>query len=211
MSDLRKLAEQAMEYLADYTVGESPNASAVNDLIADLEAALAQPDIQPPKHRPAIATVFHEEDGRQQIEFITQVPVGELVRLYADPPLYHVDLMNVAVAVRDACHRAWVTSMENWRADIDLKEIVSSIAKQHKDVGKPVAYAVHQITDDDGIEAWEDIFTSPDMATDTARRLSKPHMVFEAVPLYLGTGVTPCQTCESLARAVMMDQTGRDA
>lgn len=44
MSDLRKLAEQAMGYLADYTVGESPNASAVNDLIADLDAALAQPD-----------------------------------------------------------------------------------------------------------------------------------------------------------------------
>jgi len=44
MNELRKLAEQAMEYLADYTVGESPNASAVNDLIADLEAALAQPE-----------------------------------------------------------------------------------------------------------------------------------------------------------------------
>ena len=44
MSDLRKLAEQAMGYLADYTVGESPNASAVNDLIADLDAALAQPE-----------------------------------------------------------------------------------------------------------------------------------------------------------------------
>ena len=44
MSDLRKLAAQAMEYLADYTVGESPNASAVNDLIADLDAALALPE-----------------------------------------------------------------------------------------------------------------------------------------------------------------------
>ena len=76
-------------------------------------------------HKPAIATVFCEADGRQQIEFITQVPVGELVRLYADPPLYHVDLMNVAVTVRDACHRAWVTGMENWRADIDLKEIAA--------------------------------------------------------------------------------------
>ena len=47
MSDLRKLAEQAMGYLADYTVGESPNASAVNDLIADLDAALAQPESEP--------------------------------------------------------------------------------------------------------------------------------------------------------------------
>jgi hypothetical protein len=44
MSDLRKLAAQAMEYLASFSVGESPNASAVNDLIADLEAALAQPE-----------------------------------------------------------------------------------------------------------------------------------------------------------------------
>ena len=211
MSDLRKLAKQSLEYLAAWSVGESPNASAVNDLIAELEAALAQPDIKPPKHKQAVATVFHEQDGRQQIEFITQVPVGELVRLYADPPLYHVDLMNVAVTVRNACHRAWVTSMENWRADIDLKEIVSSIAEQHKDVGKPAAYAVHQITDDDGVETWEDIFTSPDIATDTARRLSKTSGQFEAVPLYRSTGVTPCQTCESLARAVMMDQTGRDA
>ena len=43
MNDLRKAAQQALEYLADYTVGESPNSSAVNDLITELEAALAQP------------------------------------------------------------------------------------------------------------------------------------------------------------------------
>jgi hypothetical protein len=44
VSDLRKLAAQAMEYLAAWSVGESPNASEVNDLIADLDAALAQPE-----------------------------------------------------------------------------------------------------------------------------------------------------------------------
>jgi len=47
MSDLRKAAQQAMEYLAAWSVGESPNASAVNDLIAELEAALAQPEQEP--------------------------------------------------------------------------------------------------------------------------------------------------------------------
>jgi len=42
MNDLRKAAQQALEYLAAWSVGESPNASAVNDLIAELEAALEQ-------------------------------------------------------------------------------------------------------------------------------------------------------------------------
>ena len=44
MSDLRKLAAQALEYLAAWSVGESLDASAVNDLIANLDAALAQPE-----------------------------------------------------------------------------------------------------------------------------------------------------------------------
>lgn len=44
MSELRKAAQQALEYLAAWSVGESPNASAVNDLIAELEAVLAQPE-----------------------------------------------------------------------------------------------------------------------------------------------------------------------
>jgi hypothetical protein len=42
MDTLRQAAQQALEALADYTVGDRPNASTVNDLIADLEAALAQ-------------------------------------------------------------------------------------------------------------------------------------------------------------------------
>jgi len=77
-------------------------------------------------HKPAIATVFHELDGRQHID-LTEIVI-DAVNLYADPPLYHMDLMNVAVAVRDACHHAWVTSMENWRGDIDLTEIVIDAA-----------------------------------------------------------------------------------
>jgi hypothetical protein len=36
------------------------------------------------------------------------------------------DLMAVAIAVRDACHSAWVTHTENWRGDIDLRSIVES-------------------------------------------------------------------------------------
>lgn len=121
--------KKALEAL-EYHVEQTRPIHRTSEAIDALRAALAQPERKPSKHKSAIATVFHEEDGRQQIEFITQVPVGELVRLYADPPLYHMDLMNMAVAVRDACHRAWVTSMENWRGDIDLTEIVIDAANR---------------------------------------------------------------------------------
>ena len=126
----------------------------------EIKGDKTQPKIKPPKHKPAIATVFHEEDGRQQIEFITQVPVGELVRLYADPPLYHMDLMNVAVAVRDACHRAWVTSMENWRGDVNLTEIVIDAANR-------------QPLDDKVL--WEMWVESPSDVLRFARAIEKAH------------------------------------
>ena len=42
---LREAAQQALEALASYSVGERPDAVGVNDLIARLEAALAEPDI----------------------------------------------------------------------------------------------------------------------------------------------------------------------
>ena len=98
MNDLRKLAEQAMEYLADYTVGESPNASAVNDLIADLEAALAQPE-QEPEQEPVAwrydEATYRPDDlrGRQWHFnlFSTHKPyadhmVQNVTPLYAHPP-----------------------------------------------------------------------------------------------------------------------------
>ncbi len=46
MSDLRKAAEGAFAVLGLFSVGERPSASTVNDVIADLLAALAQPEQQ---------------------------------------------------------------------------------------------------------------------------------------------------------------------
>lgn len=47
MSELRKAAQQALEHLAAWSVGESSSATEVNDLIARLDAALAQPERKP--------------------------------------------------------------------------------------------------------------------------------------------------------------------
>ena len=47
MYDLRKAAEGAFATLAIFSVGERPSASTVNNLIADLLAALAQPERKP--------------------------------------------------------------------------------------------------------------------------------------------------------------------
>ena len=171
MSDLRKAAQQALEAWDrsrqwPFPIRPDKEFDALRAALAqpiispEIKGDKTQPKIKPPKHKPAIATVFHEEDGRQQIEFITQVPVGELVRLYADPPLYHMDLMNVAVAVRDACHRAWVTSMENWRGDINLTEIVIDAANR-------------QPLDDKVL--WEMWVESPSDVLRFARAIEKAH------------------------------------
>ena len=42
----RELMEKAWDYLASYTVGERPNASEVNDLIAVIEDRMNQPERQ---------------------------------------------------------------------------------------------------------------------------------------------------------------------
>jgi len=174
MNELRKAAEVALEALDGVldTYGEPLDLLTISggayealecrDAITALRAALAQSERKPPKHKSAIATVFYEKDGRQQIEFITQVPVGELVRLYADPPLYHMDLMNVAVAVRDACHHAWATSTQNWPADIDLTEIVIDAANR-----QPI---------DDKV-LWEMWVESPSDVLRFARAIEKAHEI----------------------------------
>ena len=75
----------------------------------------------------AVATIYIDpHDERQELEYIGHIPRGELIRLYKAPNAVHADLLNVAIAVRDACHKAWVTSAENWRADVDVKSIVSA-------------------------------------------------------------------------------------
>lgn len=51
---------------------------------------------------------------------------------------------------------------------------------------RPAAYAVHVITDDDGIEEWDDIFTSPDVAREASDAYASTGMGerYEVVPLY---------------------------
>lgn len=45
---------------------------------AELVATAREQAMDPP-----VATIFMDQHGRQQIEFITTIPVGETIRLYA--------------------------------------------------------------------------------------------------------------------------------
>jgi hypothetical protein len=45
--------------------------------LADAARALVSKQSEP------VATIFMDQHGRQQIEFITTIPVGETIRLYA--------------------------------------------------------------------------------------------------------------------------------
>ncbi len=60
---------------------------------------------------------------------LTGIKVDEAitaVRIALDDPLKSRDAYRVAVAVRDACHKAWVSQMENWRGDINIKDIIET-------------------------------------------------------------------------------------
>ena len=95
-------------------------------------ALAAQPgSVGEPWHNPVATAVRDGMTGQVQLEYIGHFPADELVRLYAAPQPHHIDLLNVAVAVRDACHRVWVTGAENWRADVDVRQIVRDTATQH--------------------------------------------------------------------------------
>ena len=58
---------------------------------------------------------------------------------------------------------------------------------------RPVAYGIRQITDDEGVEEWEDIRTSPDVAKDEADGMMETGRGerYEVVPLYLAAGAQP--------------------
>ena len=51
---------------------------------------------------------------------------------------------------------------------------------------KPVAYGIRQITDDEGVEEWEDIRTSPDRAREEADDMMATGKgeIYKVVPLY---------------------------
>ena len=84
MSDLRKLASQALEYLAAWSVGESPDASAVNDLITELDAALAQPEQEPVGWFEAPHGAFRANPA-YKLGFPSELLTWN-IPLYIDPP-----------------------------------------------------------------------------------------------------------------------------
>lgn len=100
-------------------------------------------------HNPVATAVRDSMTGQVQLEYIGHFPADELVRLYAAPQPHHIDLVNVAVAVRDACHQAWVTSAENWRSDIDVRKIVADTSPQPAQPAEPVQ------------PGWRDIESAP--------------------------------------------------
>ena len=109
-------------------VGEPATGYSFQD-IADALSALRGVEQQPVAWHNPVATAMRDSmTGQVQLEYIGHFPADELVRLYAAPQPHHIDLVNVAVAVRDACHRAWVTSAENWLADVDVPQIVRDTA-----------------------------------------------------------------------------------
>ena len=142
--------KQAIEALesctpGDYSTGHviypSYDEDKVNAALAALRSMPAEPVAW---HNPVATAVRDSMTGQVQLEYIGHFPADELVRLYAAPQPHHIDLVNVAVAVRDACHKAWVTSAENWRADVDVRQIVRDTATPHT--------APEQLTDEQIIE-----------------------------------------------------------
>ena len=119
-----KQAIEALELAIDTSYSESNNVT-FKAALAALRSMPAEPVAW---HNPVATAVRDSMTGQVQLEYIGHFPADELVRLYAAPQPHHIDLVNVAVAVRDACHKAWVTSAENWRADVDVRQIVRDTA-----------------------------------------------------------------------------------
>ena len=76
---------------------------------------------------------------------------------------------------------------------------ISSLTDQ-----KPTAYGIRQITDDEGVEEWEDIRTSPDVAKDEADGMMETGRGerYEVVPLYRTAGAQPTVTCQIYGHVV---------
>lgn len=69
---------------------------------------------------------------------------------------------------------------------------------------EPVAYGIRQITDDEGVEEWEDIRTSPDVAKEEADGMMETGRGerYEVVPLYSTAGVQASVTCQIYGHVV---------
>lgn len=75
MTYLRKAAQQALEALASYSAGERLDASQVNDLIVELDAALEQ-QAEPPPEWPLIKNIL-DEYGLQAIDFVAEFKAAQ--------------------------------------------------------------------------------------------------------------------------------------
>jgi hypothetical protein len=84
---------------------------------------------------------------------------------------------------------------------------------------KPDCYGIRQITDDDGVEEWEDIRTSPDVAREEANDMMATGRgeIYEVVPLWTTPQPTQAQAgavpltdeqCDAIYEA--LDSFGRE-
>ena len=75
---------------------------------------------------------------------------------------------------------------------------------------KPDCYGIRQITDDEGVEEWEDIRTSPDVAREEANDMMATGRgeVYEVVPLW--TTPQPAPAALSDPRITAIEQAIRD-
>jgi hypothetical protein len=64
---------------------------------------------------------------------------------------------------------------------------------------KPDCYGIRQITDDEGVEEWEDIRTSPDVAREEANDMMATGRgeIYEVVPLWTTPQPSPTPQADS--------------
>lgn len=89
---------------------------------------------------------------------------------------------------------------EKWMHEaLDLRDELASLKVQ-----KPAAYGIRQITDDEGVEEWEDIRTSPDVAKEDADGMMETGRgeQYEVVPLYRTAGAQASVTCQIYGHVV---------
>ena len=75
---------------------------------------------------------------------------------------------------------------------------------------KPDCYGIRQITDDESVEAWEDIRTSPDVAREEAYDMMATGRgeIYEVVPLWTTPQPSPAAQAAQAADSVQEDAAG---
>jgi hypothetical protein len=98
----KEVMQQALQALASYSVGERLNASQVNDLIAQLEAALAQPVQEPVAWM--LASAIDDFKRGYLVEVSRDQEESDDIPLYKHPP---------------TAQRPWVGLTEKERNDLE--------------------------------------------------------------------------------------------